>query len=380
MQRKWAMLAAGAMISTVLAGCSSNHGELGNRNIRGNSVEYDMNGNRILNTRFANDQMNEMNRVDGHRLNSNNLVGLHKNYRLEMSSAIAERIERMPEVNKAYVMLTDDNAYVAVSLKDRADAKGPKSMSLTAPTPLSRSQQAYMRPYMSNMHTGPRASSISTNVPSVGRMLSKGMNDMGRVIANGVNDVNRVIGNGVNDVNRMTRTGVNDVNRMTRNGVSDVNRMMRNGVNDVGNVMRTGERDVNRVTGNSPMVGRSLPQTMNGTNNGMYGSTNNGQNYGTSMNSAMNRELPMSRGMSTYSENSTEMSNAAPGSLKDRIAQEVKRMSPQIKEVYVSSNPDFVNRMTAYMNDVRLGHPIQGFIAEFNAMVDRIFPHRVQLK
>ena len=62
------------------------------------------------------------------------------------------------------------------------------------------------------------------------------------------------------------------------------------------------------------------------------------------------------------------------GTLKDQIAKEVKISAPQIKNVYVSANPDFVSRMTSYMEDVRLGHPIQGFIVEFNAMVDRIFP------
>lgn len=60
--------------------------------------------------------------------------------------------------------------------------------------------------------------------------------------------------------------------------------------------------------------------------------------------------------------------------LKERIAAEVKKMAPQIDNVYVSANPDFVGRMASYMEDVRLGHPIQGFVAEFNALVERIFP------
>ena len=60
--------------------------------------------------------------------------------------------------------------------------------------------------------------------------------------------------------------------------------------------------------------------------------------------------------------------------MKERIAAEVKKMAPQIDHVYVSANPDFITRMTSYMEDVRLGHPIQGFVAEFNALVERIFP------
>ncbi|QHW33504.1 hypothetical protein GZH47_23695 [Paenibacillus rhizovicinus] len=167
-QRKWAVLAAGAMLTTMLAGCMEKHGELGNRNIRGNSVKYDMNGNRILNTRFANDQMNEMNRVDGYRLNSNNLVGLHKNYHLEMSEGMSDRVSNVKGVGKAYVMLSGDNAYVAITRNNAGH--GTNAMSLNSPTTIGRSQQAYMRPYnmkTSNAHAftntkRSRASSIAT--------------------------------------------------------------------------------------------------------------------------------------------------------------------------------------------------------------------------
>ncbi|RAP77448.1 YhcN/YlaJ family sporulation lipoprotein [Paenibacillus montanisoli] len=262
MQRKLAVLAvSGAMLTTILTGCMENQGELGNRNIRNNSVAYDMNGNRILNTRFADDQMNERNRANGHRLNSNNIIGLHKNYRLEMSQDIANRLESLPEVNNAYVMLTDDNAYVAVSLKSQADMRSTRARALnvpSAPTPLSRTQQAYQRPGMGKS----RISAIST--PN-----------------------------------------------------------MRN------------------FAAPSPTP---TPLT-------------------TPAPSTTPRPGSLDR---------TDVTDA----LKDRVANEVKRMAPSVKNVYVSANPDFVDRMTSYMNDVRTGHPIQGFVAEFNAMVDRVFPAR----
>ena len=38
--------------------------------------------------------------------------------------------------------------------------------------------------------------------------------------------------------------------------------------------------------------------------------------------------------------------------MKERIAAEVKKMAPQIDHVYVSANPDFITRMTSYMEDV----------------------------
>ena len=146
MQRKWIVLAAGALIGTMLTGCMEKQGELGNRNIRKQSVRYDGNGNAIVNKRFANDQMNEMNRMNGVRLNSNNIVGLHKNYRLEMSKDIADHLASMKEINKAYVMLTDNNAYVAVSLASATLHNGTASTTRSSALPLSRTNQAYMRP------------------------------------------------------------------------------------------------------------------------------------------------------------------------------------------------------------------------------------------
>ncbi|QYR23107.1 YhcN/YlaJ family sporulation lipoprotein [Paenibacillus sp. sptzw28] len=240
MQRKWAVLAAaGALLSTVIAGCTERQGDLGNRDIRPNSIRYDMDGNLIMNKRFADDQLNEMNRMEGRRLNSNNIIGSHANYRLEMDDDIADRVAELKEVNKAYVMLTEYNAYVAVSLNQsraRAGAGGAglQSQSATPAPLLGRTPQSYMRPYM-NGYTG---------------------------IRNG-------------------NTGGSYMNAATANVSTD---------------------------------------------------------------------------------------------LQARIAGIVQRMSPQIQNVYVSANPDFVARMTSYMDDVRLGHPIQSFVAEFNAMVERIFP------
>ncbi|BBI34999.1 YhcN/YlaJ family sporulation lipoprotein [Cohnella abietis] len=60
--------------------------------------------------------------------------------------------------------------------------------------------------------------------------------------------------------------------------------------------------------------------------------------------------------------------------VKDKIADQVKALSPSVENVYVSSNPDFTGRMRGYANDVKQGHPIQGFLAEFNALVERVFP------
>jgi YhcN/YlaJ family sporulation lipoprotein len=220
MRKQFAALTAGLLLSTLLAGCMEKQGDLGNKNIRSNSIRYDANGNLLKDKRFANDQMNEMNRVNGRRLNSNNVIGSHKNYRMEMSEAIAKKITDMDAVKSAYVLLTDHNAYVAVSL----DEDEPKVES---------------------------------------KMMSR-------------------------------------------------------------------------------------------TNSGYMGQEG----------------ARISRRMSSLSTGHHMLTNQ----IKDDIAKEVRRLKPGVEHVYVSANPDFVGRMNAYMKDVKLGHPIQGFIAEFNAMAERIFP------
>ncbi|MGO4547080.1 YhcN/YlaJ family sporulation lipoprotein [Paenibacillus sp. 2TAB23] len=222
MRKQIVALSAGVLLSTMLAGCMENHGELGNKDIRSNSIRYDANGNLLKNKRFADDQMNEMNRVNGRRLNSNNVIGSHKNYRMEMSEKLAKEITDLGVVKASYVMLTEHNAYVAVSL----DEGEP------------------------NMES---------------QMLSR-------------------------------------------------------------------------------------------TNNGYRGKEG----------------AEISRRMSSLSTGHAQLTDA----MKDQIANKIQELNPSIEHVYVSANPDFVGRMTAYMNDVKLGHPIQGFIAEFNAMAERVFPKK----
>ncbi|WP_186786189.1 YhcN/YlaJ family sporulation lipoprotein [Paenibacillus agilis] len=60
--------------------------------------------------------------------------------------------------------------------------------------------------------------------------------------------------------------------------------------------------------------------------------------------------------------------------MKTKIAKAVKQVSPNCQNVYVSENPDFVNRMSQYSNHVRAGHPFEGFAVEFNEMTRRVFP------
>lgn len=60
--------------------------------------------------------------------------------------------------------------------------------------------------------------------------------------------------------------------------------------------------------------------------------------------------------------------------LKERIADKVRGADPSVDQVYVSANPDFVQRMKGYANDIENGKPVAGFAEEFRELVTRIFP------
>lgn len=60
--------------------------------------------------------------------------------------------------------------------------------------------------------------------------------------------------------------------------------------------------------------------------------------------------------------------------LKHDIAQIVRSVDNRIDNVYVSSNPDFVDLTNNYIDDVNAGRPIRGFFDEMSNMIERIFP------
>lgn len=87
-------------------------------------------------------------------------------------------------------------------------------------------------------------------------------------------------------------------------------------------------------------------------------------------NNGFNATTPGTAGTSeTYSQN-YNVSN----DVKDKITKIVQKADPNITNVYVSANPDFVQRVSNYATDVRNGHPIGGMVNELSTMIERIFP------
>lgn len=60
--------------------------------------------------------------------------------------------------------------------------------------------------------------------------------------------------------------------------------------------------------------------------------------------------------------------------LKRQIADIVQSVDEDIDNVYVSTNPDFVDLTNSYINDVNGGRPVRGFFDQIGNMIERIFP------
>jgi YhcN/YlaJ family sporulation lipoprotein len=61
--------------------------------------------------------------------------------------------------------------------------------------------------------------------------------------------------------------------------------------------------------------------------------------------------------------------------LKKKITDQVRATDQDIRNVYVSSDPDFVNRMEGYGNRISEGAPRDGLFEDFTDTVRRVFPN-----
>ncbi|GLO65556.1 YhcN/YlaJ family sporulation lipoprotein [Oceanobacillus kimchii] len=60
---------------------------------------------------------------------------------------------------------------------------------------------------------------------------------------------------------------------------------------------------------------------------------------------------------------------------KQQIADIVRSVDNSIENVYVTTNPDFMDLTDRYINDLDEGRPIEGFFDQFGNMIERIFPN-----
>ena len=76
----------------------------------------------------------------------------------------------------------------------------------------------------------------------------------------------------------------------------------------------------------------------------------------------------------TETNNNNDPEQVLSPDLEEKIADKVREVHENLQNVYVSLDPDFVDRMKGYVEDINQGEPIQGFFGEFTEAIQRVFP------
>ncbi|WP_151736637.1 YhcN/YlaJ family sporulation lipoprotein [Paenibacillus tengchongensis] len=272
----------------------------------------------------ANDKVQTNSVRDGQvRTNSTQGSGVNANSydKMQVDQELAARVTAMPEVRTANVLTVGKNAYVAVTLDN---ARGGVQAQNTG----------RVRPYGLG---DPDPDGLSGSGRPMGGMNAR-TDSRGRGTALGIPG----------------RTGTGG----STAGIS---------------AAETG-------TGTVGGTGMTQPQQYAGNGgNGIFTGSNmtDGTRLKRDIDDSMGRNAG-SRGIAPYSYNATSDTDAGDVTqdTKNKIADVVKRSHNGIDNVYVSANPDFVERANFYAEEFRAGHPLRGFAREFGTLVERIFPAR----
>ncbi|MFC2947917.1 YhcN/YlaJ family sporulation lipoprotein [Virgibacillus sediminis] len=124
----------------------------------------------------------------------------------------------------------------------------------------------------------------------------------------------------------------------------DVNSAERNDQNNNGGTQGTGQNNDGNLTG------------MNGGNNEGAGEINgrNGGDQGDTGNARWEDQLS--------------------DDVKEEIRDIVQSVDNDIDNVYVSTNPEFLDLTNNYVDDVNNGEPVEGFFDQMGNMIQRVFP------
>lgn len=82
-----------------------------------------------------------------------------------------------------------------------------------------------------------------------------------------------------------------------------------------------------------------------------------------------------------HAENRNQQGNRQDDELSENVKKEigeiVRSVDGDIENVYVSTNPDFLDLVDNYANDLDNGRPVGGFFDQIGTMLDRLFPNNV---
>jgi|SRR5690625_189147 len=175
---------------------------------------------------------------------------------------------------------------------------------------------------------------------------------------------NRDRNNRTNEMNRDNRT--NEPN--TRN-ISDRNQ----GTNDQYDIA---EEAAEKITNDIDEIDNAYVLT---TNNNAYvaavlDNDNNDNRQGTADTNQKNNKDAKARNISNKDNDQDHTGGELTDDVKKEISDIVQSVDNNIDNVYISTNPDFADLTTDYVDQMNNGKPIRGFFDEIGNMIERVFP------
>ncbi|PJH95196.1 YhcN/YlaJ family sporulation lipoprotein [Bacillus sp. SN1] len=174
----------------------------------------------------------------------------------------------------------------------------------------------------------------------------------------------------------MTGCGMANQGEGRRDNLEPENVNYRNPVND------NGTRNINDVNNNRDNVDNNVTDNVNNNDN----NNNNGNNNRkldvaddaadkiTDMKEVKHANVIVAGNQAYVAVVLTNGNKEVGKDLKRKISDKVRDTDKNMDNVYVSANPDFVDRMQGYGERIQNGDPIAGFFDEFSETVQRIFP------
>lgn len=253
----------------------------------------------------------------------------HQIQSLKYSPTLSNKVAQLRDVQSAHVVVTDRDAYVAVSLHGRGTTTN-YNMQSTGIT----GNRGMM---------GTRGMTGTTGTTGIG---TTGTTETGM----GTGTTGTTGTSGMVGTPGYHGTGSGIGTDITRSG------------GYIGTAGTT-RRDGYGVRGQAPLA--TSPLGTGGAFDGLTGGRNN--RVGTL---SRNQNQAPGTGMTN---NNTAVDHV-PQTVKDEISRMVKKTAPHIQNVYVSGHPEFVNQVGTYASNTRTGATLRTYTRDFESLVNRIFP------
>lgn len=334
MKMKW-FITGVAVASLCLTGCTNND----------NAGDNNDNG-----TQFTQNTRNNNNARPMYVKNNT-----RNNQNVKTSRAAEREVEKLKEVEDAHVLITNNNAYVAVRLSknNRGNTNNQGTTNVNFDNNGNATRNGALdgdgNTFMENGRVNPDNNNNNTDDGTI-----NGNDDAGN--KNDRTQTGRNAGTFAGDNNRQNagigfngnRTGQNLGTGTGGNSTGQ----------DVGPANNTGQNGGTGIGGNR--AGQNVGTGIGGNTTGQNMGTQNGET--TNRNGANNNA------------NNTAQYSPVSNAFEQKIADAVRRADDRISRVYVSANPDFYDRVNTFANDMRTNNNNNdGLFDRFNDIVDDFF-------